>query len=157
MNQVPIIEPYDGDFEDVLELLRMSMGMVAPEGARQLLAIEAARGTQYFTASSGGESVGIIGLWCDATGAISVLEPAQVIDFAVAPTHRRQGVGRALMEQAARMAANSGQRWLWLYTGLTDEKRAVYTAMGFKLVAMIPDWFGEGVHRAVYRRALGDD
>jgi len=153
----PEIARYEGDYEDVLELLRMSMGMVDHDAVRSLLAIEKVRGAQYLTASVNGEAVGIIGLWCDPSGATSWLEPARVIDFAVAPEHRRKGIGRALMEEAVRIVESSGQQWLWLDTGLGDERDVVYTSYGFKMVSVIPDWFGEGVHKAVYRRKLAGD
>jgi GNAT superfamily N-acetyltransferase len=96
------IQPYSGDFEDLLDLLQMSMGLESLDGVRHMLAVERARGTRYHVATRSSRPIGLVGLWFDPTGAVTALDPPQVMDLAVLPAHRRQGVGRALIEVAIR-------------------------------------------------------
>jgi GNAT superfamily N-acetyltransferase len=96
------IQPYSGDFEDLLDLLQMSMGLESLDGVRHMLAVERARGTRYHVATRSGRPIGLVGLWFDPTGAVTELDPPQVMDLAVLPADRRQGVGKALIEVAIR-------------------------------------------------------
>ncbi|MGE5689246.1 MAG: N-acetyltransferase family protein [Pseudomonadota bacterium] len=65
----------------------------------------------------------------------------------VARTHRRQGIGRALMEQAVAWARESGVRKLELHVFPHNEAAiALYESMGFER---------EGYRKAHYRREDG--
>jgi ribosomal protein S18 acetylase RimI-like enzyme len=150
------VEPYGGGFEEVMSLLQMSMGMISLDGVRHLIAVERTRGTRYYAAVLGGEVVGLIGVWFDPTNATTALEPPQVIDFAVLPDYRRQGIGRVLMKAAVRYVQAGGQSRLWLYAGLDDQTGTIYNSLGFRLVSIIPDWFGDGAAKAIYRRDLSE-
>lgn len=151
----PTIERYTGDLEDLLPFFHMSTGIDAVDGVRQLIAIERTRGTQYHTASLHGRVVGMIGFWFDPSGEVSALEPPQVIDIAVLPEARRQGIARALMDVAVEGVRGAGYRHLWLYTDGNDASLlAFYRRLRFRLVAAVPDWFGEGTVKAIMRRDL---
>ena len=146
------IERYAGDFVDLLDLLQMSMGLESLAGVQHLLAVEKARGTRYYVATQSGQLIGLVGVWFDPTGAVTELEPPQVIDLAVLPSHRRQGVASALIELAVRETQAAGFRRLWLYTNGNDiGVLTFYRKLGFRLAAAVPDWFGEGSVKAILR------
>jgi len=146
------IQPYSGDFADLLDLLQMSMGLESLDGVQHLLAVEKARGTRYYVATRSGRVIGLVGVWFDPTGAVTELEPPQVIDLAVLPGHRRQGVATALVELAVRETQAAGFRRLWLYSNGNDiGVLAFYRKLGFRLAAVVPDWFGEGSVKAILR------
>jgi GNAT superfamily N-acetyltransferase len=151
----PTITLHTGDLDELLPFFRMSAGMDSPEGIRHLIAIEQARGTRYYTAQVSGEAVGFIGLFFDPSGLINELEPPQIIDIAVSPGYRRQGIARALVEFAARETLAAGYDRLWLYTdGHSPALLAFYRRLGFRLVSVVPDWFGDGSAKAYLRRDL---
>ena len=146
---------HTSDLDELLPFFRMSTGVDSPEGIRHLIAIEQARGTRYYTANVSGEAVGFIGLFFDPTGLINELEPPQVIDIAVSPGYRRQGIARALIEFAARETLAAGYDRLWLYTNGHDPGvLAFYRQLGFRLVSVVPDWFGDGSAKAYRCRDL---
>ena len=146
------IQPYSGDFEDLLDLLQMSMGLESLDGVRHMLAVEMARGTRYHVATRSSRPIGLVGLWFDPTGAVTELDPPQVMDLAVLPAHRRQGVGKALIELAIREAQAAGFRRLWLFTnGNEIGLLTFYRSLGFRLAAVVPDWFGDGSVKAILR------
>lgn len=151
----PVIELHAGDDGDLLELLQMSMGIESMEGVKHLLAIERTRGTRYYVARIAGQIVGLIGVWFDPTGRVTELEPPQIIDMAVLPAYRRQGVARALMAQAVAEVRTTGCPTLWLYTS-GDEIGVLtfYYKLGYRLAAVVPDWFGPGSRKAILRLDL---
>jgi ribosomal-protein-alanine N-acetyltransferase len=72
---------------------------------------------------------------------------AEVLTLAVDPAHRRSGVGRALVEAAAVIAAAAGAWTLFLEVASDNEAAlALYRAAGFTEV---------GRRRAYYRRGKG--
>jgi ribosomal protein S18 acetylase RimI-like enzyme len=149
------IDLYTGNYDDLLFLLHMSIGIESAEGVKHLLAIELARGTRYYTAKIEGRIVGLIGVWFDPTGRITELEPPQIIDIAVSPEYRCQGVARALMERAVAEVRAAGLSILWLYTdGNNSGLLTFYRKMGFQLAAVVPDWFGKGSVKAYFRLNL---
>ncbi len=51
----------------------------------------------------------------------------------------------------------AGYDRLWLYTdGNSVSHIAIYRAFGFRLVAVIPDWFGDGTVKAIFRLNLDE-
>ncbi len=149
------IHPYTGNFDDLLLLLQMSMGFDAPGGVRRLLDVEQVRGTRYFTACLDGELAGLIGLYIDLTGSVEELEPPQIIDLAVYPKYRRAGIARALVDHAEAQVRAAGRRRVWLYTdGNNAGLLAFYRRLGYRLAAAIPDYFGDGTVKAIFRKDL---
>jgi ribosomal protein S18 acetylase RimI-like enzyme len=149
------IQPYTGNFDELLPLLQMSMGFDAPDGVRHLLTVEQARGTRYFTACLDGQMAGLIGLYVDLTGAVEELEPPQIIDLAVYPQYRRAGLARALVAYAEDQVRAAGRRRVWLYTdGNNAGLLAFYRRLGYRLAAAVPDYFGDGTVKAIFRKDL---
>lgn len=149
------IAPHAGDLDELLPLFHLSTGVAAVESVRHLIAIERVRGTRYYTASLEGRVVGMIGLSIDPAGEANALEPPEVIDIAVLPDCRRQGVGRSLMDVAVAETRAAGYRRLWLYADGNDMAvLAFYRRLGFRLIAAVPDWFGDGTVKAIMRRDL---
>lgn len=150
MNAELAIEHYADDLDNLVDFFRMSTSIESLEGVSHLVAVERARGTRYYVARLDGRIVGFMGLWFDPTGAISVLEPPQVIDVAVMPEYRRQGVGRALMAVAARETLAAGYDRLWLYTGGDSPGLLTfYLRLGYQLISVVPGWFGDGTAKAI--------
>ena len=157
MNTALVIELYTGDYADLMDLLQMSTGLDSLDGVRHLLAIEMTRGTRYYVARMAAETVGLIGVWFDPTGQVTELEPPQIIDMAVKPAFRRQGVARALMDKAVGEVRAAGFKRLWLYTdGDSVDLFTFYRKLGYRLAAVVPDWFGDGSAKAIFRLDLHD-
>jgi ribosomal protein S18 acetylase RimI-like enzyme len=151
------IEGYTDDLESVLDLLQMSMGLESLDGVRQLMAIEKTRGTRYYVAKNNGQVIGLVGVWFDPTGASSELEPPQIIDLAVHPEHRRRGIARDLINTAIRETQAAGHHRLWLYTdGNNIGLLSFYRKLGFRLASVVPDWFGDGSVKAIFRLDFED-
>ena len=149
------IAPYAGDLEELLPFFHMSTGVDAVDPVRHLIAVERARGTRYYTATQDDRVVGMIGLSLDPAGEADCLEPPEVIDIAVLPEYRRRGVARALMNMAMAEVRAAGYRRLWLYTDGNDVSLLTfYRRLGFRLIAAVPDWFGDGTVKAIMRRDL---
>ncbi len=149
------IEQYLDDLNGLLPFFRMSTGVDAEEGIRHLIAIEVARGTRYDVAIRDDRIVGFIGTWFDPTGLINDLEPPQIIDIAVLPEYRRQGVARALMDQAIHLVQSAGYERLWLYTDGDDAALLTfYRRLGFRLVSVVPGWFANEGAKAILRRDI---
>ena len=149
------IAPFAGDLEELLPFFHRSTGVDAVESVRHLIAVERVRGTRYYTASEEGRVVGMIGFSLNPAGEANALEPPEVIDIAVLPEYRRQGVGRALRDVAVAEVRAAGYRRLWLYADGNDVAvLAFYRRLGFRLISAVPDWFGDGTVKAIMRRDL---
>jgi ribosomal protein S18 acetylase RimI-like enzyme len=149
------IQAYAGDFEDILPLFLMSTGMDNVDGVRRLIKVEQARGTHYFTAVHEGRVVGMIGVYFDDNSAVDELEPPQIIDVAVLPAYRKGGVARRLMEYAVEQVRAAGRNVVWLYTdGNSAAMLNFYRRLNFQMVAVVPDYFGKGTLKAIYRRDI---
>jgi ribosomal protein S18 acetylase RimI-like enzyme len=146
------IERYHESLDGLAAFFKMTTGVDSPAGLRHLMAVEETRGTRYFVARRGDEIVGMIGVWFDADGQIAGLEPPEVIDIAVSPKHRRLGVARALMNVAVQETREAGYDRLWLYTdGNSVDLLTFYRRLGYRLVAVVPGWWGEGSVKAILR------
>ena len=84
---------------------------------------------------------------------------AEVLALAVAPDHRRQGIGRQLIEAAARDCSVAGVEKLFLEVAVpNDAARALYAASGFRQVGQRPGYYhgvGIAVDALVLVRDLG--
>ena len=63
-----------------------------------------------------GQVVAVIGVWFDATGVTTPLEPPRVVGIAVTPQHRLSGVARGLIAVAVGETGAAGYNRLCLYT-----------------------------------------
>ena len=76
-----------------------------------------------------------------------IVDEAEVLTLAVAPDHRRRGLGACLVENASDWARRAGARALFLEVARdNDAALALYRATGFAEV---------GVRRAYYSRPTG--
>ena len=76
-----------------------------------------------------------------------IVDEAEILTLAVAPEHRRRGLGARLVEQAAEWARRDGARALFLEVARdNDTALALYRTTHFSEV---------GVRRAYYSRATG--
>ena len=64
---------------------------------------------------------------------------AEVSKVLVDPGFRRAGVGRALMQEIERRAANEG-RWLLTLDTAGDAAEALYRSLGYRLAGAIPNY-----------------
>lgn len=150
-----VIALYQGDLRDLIDLLQMSMGFDEPAGALHLLSIEQTRGTRYLVARQGEQIVGLVGVYIAPSEFANELEPPQIIDLAVRPELRRQGLARALVLQAEAEVLAAGQRRIWLYTdGNSTGLLTFYRRLGYRLAAVVPDYFGDGTVKAIFRKDL---
>jgi ribosomal protein S18 acetylase RimI-like enzyme len=69
-------------------------------------------------------------------------EEAEIMNMAVAPRHRRQGIGSALAEAAAARARELGARRLCVGTGNSSlDALGFYQRVGFRISGVTPDYF----------------
>jgi len=85
---------------------------------------------QVWVATRGAEVLGSIVLWV-------VADEVHVLDVATHPEARRQGIGRALVAQAIRVAREHAARTLYLEVRRSNEAAiALYQAAGFTLAGV---------------------
>lgn len=75
----------------------------------------------------------------------------------VLPEARRQGVARALVAEVERRLRAEGARMLLIDTSTEPPMaaaRALYEALGYERVGLIPDYWGPGDGKLTFRRAL---
>jgi ribosomal protein S18 acetylase RimI-like enzyme len=75
----------------------------------------------------------------------------------VRPEGRRQGLARALVTDVERRLRAQGARMLLIDTSTEPPMaaaRALYEALGYERVALIPDYWGPGDGKLTFRRAL---
>ena len=104
------------------------------ELARRFIGERLGRGESViFIAVAGEAGVGFVQLYPTFTS-IGVRRAWILNDLFVAPAARRQGVGRALMDAARRMAEETGAAWLELATAKDNARaQALYRSSGYKL------------------------
>ena len=79
---------------------------------------------------------------------VGVEDVGEILNVAVAPAHRRQGIGRALVQHALRELVRSGVRQVFLEVRESNAAaQSLYRALAFELV---------GRRRRYYRRPLED-
>lgn len=75
----------------------------------------------------------------------------------VLPEARRHGVARALITEVERRLKTQGARMLLIDTSTEPPMaaaRALYEALGYERVALIPDYWGPGDGKLTFQRAL---
>ena len=66
-----------------------------------------------------------------------------VSNLSVSPQHRRQGLGRRLIDEVERMAVEWGCRHVVLHCDMNDPAAvALYRTAGYKTVSVEPPWMG---------------
>jgi ribosomal-protein-alanine N-acetyltransferase len=83
-------------------------------------------------------------------------DEAEILTIAVLPEARRQGLGRALLEAAAALAAERRAVALFLEVSTGNHPaRALYAACGFMEVGRRRRYYPDGADALVMRRTLG--
>lgn len=82
-----------------------------------------------------GEPVGIYVLLERGPGVV------ELMNIAVAPEHQGQGIGRLLLDDAIAQSRLLGARRLELGTGSFGHQLTFYQRVGFRVVAVEPDYF----------------
>lgn len=90
------------------------------------------------------------------------LHRAEVNKLIVHPAHHRRGIGRALMGEIERLAAEIGRTMLYLDTREGDGSNALYRAAGWTEAGKIPAWCTAADGRSLaatvfYYKLLGTD
>jgi len=112
-----------------------------------------------------GSGPGVFGLIVEDPGPIgmilcrAVAGEAEILTLAVDPAGRRQGVGRALVEAAAGLAAAQGAEEMFLEVAVDNAAAlALYEAAGFTRAGRRPGYYartdGPAVDAVVMRREL---
>lgn len=143
------IREWTASLAELDPLFRISMGLESADARARLIAIEQVRGTRYWVAEVNGEPVGFIGLFIDPEPETAELEPPQIIDVAVMPAHRRQGIAQALVQTAFEAVQEAGFSRVWLFTGSENARAlAFYRELGFEVGGIVAGWSrsGEGRH-----------
>lgn len=82
-------------------------------------------------------------LWC-------ILDQGELANLAVAQTHRRQGVGRRMLESAVARAREEGVKTLYLEVRVSNEAAiAMYRSAGFKDVGRRRKYYDKPVEDAL--------
>ena len=85
----------------------------------------------------------------------TVADEAEVLTLAVAPAAQRQGIGRALLQQALATARERGAAAIFLEVAASNmPARALYAAAGLDVVGQRPRYYPDGGDALVLRRAL---
>jgi ribosomal-protein-alanine N-acetyltransferase len=73
-----------------------------------------------------------------------VLDEMHILNLAVAPEHRRRGIGRRLLAEGLAQARELGAEVAWLEVRPSNSPaRALYAAFGFKEVARRPHYYDD--------------
>lgn len=149
-----MIEPYEGDVCELFEFVKLSAYLDSESAARRLLEIERTKGTRYFIARSGQDTIAAVGIYVDPNPEVRLLEPPQIIDIAVLDSYRRKGI-RALLATAEQYVAASGEESVWVSTdGNAPALVSFYLSCGYLLAATIPGYWGPGSAKALFRKDL---
>ncbi len=111
-----------------------------------------ATGASTVVAALGSEIVGFliveVGTSTEGTG-------AYLATINVHPGLRRHGLGRRLMTEAERIAAEQGAVALWLHVWTRNEAAIqLYERLGYEARGTAPAYYGAGFNALVYRRQL---
>ena len=100
----------------------------------------------------------VLGL-LDRRGGVLLLrvtgDEAEILTVGVVPLARRQGVGRALLREAVREAADRGASMLFLEVGIFNRAaRALYRSSGFAEVGRRRGYYANGEDALILRADL---
>ena len=96
----------------------------------------------------------------EIVGYAGVFSPAHGIDadihtLTVAEAHRRQGIGRAMLEQLITWAKDRGAPAIFLEVREgNDEASPLYESAGFEAISRRDDYYASGVHAVVMKKDL---
>lgn len=97
----------------------------------------------YLVAREAGTVVGYTGMWI-------ILEEAHVTTIAVAPDHRRRGIGERLLVALIAEALRRGARWITLEVRRTnDSAKALYRKYGFKEIGVRKGYYSDNREDAI--------
>lgn len=77
--------------------------------------------------------------------------------IAVAPSHRRDGIGSQLMRESERLARKAGATRMYVDTSGREDympTRAFYERLGYEKAAVLKDFFAQGDDKVIYLRKL---
>jgi ribosomal-protein-alanine N-acetyltransferase len=112
---------------------------------------------------SGPDCVCLIASTLDDQGAVAAglliarkaADEAEILTFGVAPSCRRMGLGRALLQRAVAMLAASGAKRLYLEVGEGNEAAlTLYRALGAVPVGKRPGYYEHGADASIFSLAL---
>ncbi len=106
--------------------------------------------TYWYLKNSEGEVVG--------AGALAVIDDTNdgyyLGWFAVHAKHRKQGLGRTIIEVIEQSARAKGGRFITIDTGDNNLAVSFYEKMGYEKVGFIPNYYSEGVSKIVLYKKL---
>ncbi|MFM2438772.1 MAG: hypothetical protein RLZ55_1597 [Actinomycetota bacterium] len=82
---------------------------------------------------------------------------SDLMTIAVAPTHRRSGLGGELLDLAVAAAAESGAHRMILEVRAENPAVGLYRSRGFERIDVRRDYYGPGADALVMRRRISDD
>lgn len=131
------------DADDVARLMEFVGGTIPPGDSRARPGLESflSRDGLVLVAETGGRVVGACTLLVTRLNPMDATPGAWLDGLAVDESHRRRGIGRALMEEARRRAAGAGCDSLVLHTHEDqDPALALYDSLGMKRHGLLMVW-----------------
>lgn len=112
-----------------------------------------------------GESWGVLAdherLWVEPGegfarwSAVAAAGEAELLRISVAPSARRKGLGRALLQAAEMDLEKSGIRHLYLEVRVSNTSaRALYEAEGWQVTGHRPHYYRDGEDAVLYKKSL---
>ena len=116
---------------------------------------------ERWSADAIGLQLGLFGAfgWISSAGGMiiarTVADEAEILTLAVDPSSRRQGIGRALLQQAAATALERGAKAFFLEVAADNvPAQALYAALGFAVIGRRRGYYPNGGDALVLRRPL---
>lgn len=131
------------DADDVARLMEFVGGTIPPGDHRARPGLESflSQDGLVIVAEAGGRVVGACTLLFARFNPMDATPGAWLDGLAVDESHRRRGIGRALMEEARRRAAGAGCDSLVLHTHEDqDPALALYDSLGMKRHGLLMVW-----------------
>ncbi|HXF70162.1 MAG TPA: GNAT family N-acetyltransferase [Thermoflexus sp.] len=151
------------DEEEAVRRLAERCGVFRPEEIETLLEIfreacekGAERSGYYFRIWADGESGALLGLICYGRRPLTRWS-WDLYWLLVDPQAQRQGIGTALLRAMEEHIERAGGRWILVETATAPAyapARRFYERHGFRLLAVVEDFYDEGEGLAVYLKGL---